>query len=114
MTDKTDKKINLTALIVMKEIEDFLMASDNPACRLILSDLSLRNHLIKRVLACIPHRYKVIKNLQDLTDKCLNCDHKPLEERLLIECLISQNISIILLESYQELNQTNSFQEILT
>jgi hypothetical protein len=107
----TDKKINLTALIVMKEIEDFLIASDNPVYQLVFSDLSLRNQLIKRVLTCIPHRYKVIKELQDLTDKCLNCSHKPLEERLLIESLISQNISAILLETYQDFNSQNCLQE---
>jgi hypothetical protein len=109
----TDKKINLTALMVMKEIEDFLMASDNPVDRLIFSDVSLRNNLIKRVLACIPNRYKQVKNLQDLTDKSLNCSHKPLEERLMIESVIRQNISIILLESYQDLNQQNLRQKIL-
>jgi hypothetical protein len=98
----TDQKINLTALIVMKEVEDFLMASDNPVYQLIFSDLSLRNQLITSVLACVPNRYRVIKNLQDLTDKCLNFSHKPLEERLFIESLIIKNISIILLENYQE------------
>lgn len=109
----TDKKINLTALIVMKEIEDFLMASDNPVYQLVFSDLSLRNQLITRVLACVPHRYKVFKNLQDLTDKCLNCSHKPLEERLFIESLISQNISTLLLETYQNFNYKNLPQETL-
>jgi hypothetical protein len=109
----TDTKINLTALIVMKEIEDFLMASDNPVYQLVFSDLSLRNQLIARVLACVPHRYKVIKSLQDLTEKSLNCSHKPLEERLLIESLISQNISTLLLETYQEWNHQHLAQETL-
>ncbi|MGB3404681.1 MAG: hypothetical protein WBA77_18495 [Microcoleaceae cyanobacterium] len=109
----TDKKINLTALMVMKEIEDFLMASDNPAYHLIFSSLALRNKLLTGVLACIPNRYKQVKNLQDLTDKSLNCSHKPLEERLLIESVINQNISMILLESYEELNEQNIRQKIL-
>jgi hypothetical protein len=103
----TDQKINLTALIVMKEVEDFLMASENSVYQLVFSDLSLRNKLIRRVLACVPNRYRVIKNLQDLTDKCLNCSHKPLEERLFIESLISQNISTILLEIYQNFDSKN-------
>ncbi len=109
----TDKKINLTALIVMKEIEDFLMASDNPVYQLMFSSFSLRYQLITRVLACIPHRYQVISNLQELTDKSLNCSHKPLEERLLIESLISQNISTLLLEAYQEFNNQNLLQKDL-
>lgn len=109
----SDKKINLTALTVMKEIEDFLMASANPVYQLVFSSLALRHKLITRILACVPHRYKVFKNLQELNDKSLNCLHSPLEERLLIESLISQNISTILLESYSEYNSEILSQKIL-
>ncbi|MGB3535023.1 MAG: hypothetical protein WBA13_16115 [Microcoleaceae cyanobacterium] len=109
----TDKKINLTALIVMKEIEDFLMASDHPVYQVFFSSLPLRNQLITRVLACIPHRYKVVKSLQALTDNSLNCSHTPLQERLLIEDLISQIISTIILESYQEINPHKLLEELV-
>ncbi len=109
----SDKKINLTALTVMKEIEDFLMASANPVDQLVFSSLPLRHKLITRILASVPNRYKVFKNLQELNDKSLNCSHSPLEERLLIESLISQNISAILLESYSEYNSLNLSHKIL-
>lgn len=94
--------INLTAILVSRELEDFFSEyhQESPF-GILFSRPYFRNRLIAKILSQIPNRHVVVGDTETLanhSDYLLSC----LEEKLTIEQLIKQSIPAILTANQEQ------------
>ena len=97
--------INLTSLLVNRELQDFLAEySLNHPYRIVFSLPYFRQRLIAKILSQMPNRHVVMNDTQNLENDSnyLLCS---LEERLTIEVLIKKTIPDILCDYYKQVEK---------
>lgn len=101
----SDMIINLTSLLVKREIQDFL-AKYPPEnfYRTMFSVPYFRNRLIAKILSNIPNRHTVVNDFQSIANRGEYL-HASLEEQIKIEMLIKKYIPEILMENHQEVEK---------
>jgi hypothetical protein len=92
------KIINLTLQLVIKEIEDILEHYPEHPYQIAFSINELRQQLITHVMKQIPNYYAIIENVQDLPEDP-RCLYASSEEQVLLENLICNSITDVLLEN---------------
>ncbi len=101
----TEKKINLTLILVTQEIQAFLAnyPPNNPY-RVIFSIPYFQKRLITKVLAMLPQSHTIITDVQTLTaqgNSLLNSWRK----RLKLNHQINKFLPELFIETYQELGE---------
>ena len=105
------KKVNLTKLCAIKEIQYILLESEEYKGNIILEDLLYRKQITEYVLSNLNHRYLKIKNLTEIPinsgDILPQC---PVEERTIIRQLVQLKMSEIVRQLLErvELKTVNS------
>jgi hypothetical protein len=94
--------INLTSMLVGRELDDFLAEypPENPY-PILFSLPYFRQRLIAKILSSIPNRHVVVEDIQALANQSLYL-LSSLEERIKIEDLIKREIPKILIENYEK------------
>ena len=105
-----DKKIDLTQLCALKEIQFTLVESVEYEGNFILQNSFYKQQIIEYILSNLNHRYFIVKNLTEIPKKASDIlPHCPIEEKIAIRQLMQLKMSQIVRELLEQNEQkTNS------
>lgn len=90
------KKIDLTQLCAIKEVQHILEKSEEFRGNLILQDTYYKKEIVEYVLSNIKHRYMMLEKLTEIPEKASDIFPQcPIEEQITIRQLIHLKMSQI-------------------